>query len=172
MLFSSYSGSRDDCLRQQYIDHERVRRCGSEPHHRHGYNIRVAQLHYQYDEVRVMPYPTAGVPWLAGEHCQPSPSSAKGEDANLCRSLATSLNSEMYCSQLGTILRQVECCSTSSISCPTFLPPLTERPTEVPISEPARLQFFSQAISRSLRGDTVVAATSLPMEQQITDPTS
>ena len=115
-----------------------------------------------------MPYPTAGVPWLAGEHCRPSPSSAKGEDANLCQSLATSLNSEMYCLQLGTILRQVEYCSTSSISCPTFLLP----PTEVPISEPARLPFFSQAISRSLRGDTVVAATSLPMEQQITDPTS
>ena len=78
----------------------------------------------------------------------------------------------MHCSQVSTVHRQVECCSTSSISCPDFLPPPTERPTADPVSERAGLQFLSPAFSGSSRGDTVVATTSLPMERQIFDSAS
>ena len=78
----------------------------------------------------------------------------------------------MHCSQVSTVHRQVECYSTSSISCPAFLPPPTERPTADPVSERAGLQFLSPAFSGSSRGDTVVATTSLPMERQIFDSAS
>ena len=69
-----------------------------------------------------------------------------------------------------SILGQAECYNTSSVYSPTFLSPPEERPAEIPVSERAGLQFLPPAICGSSRGDTMVAATSLPVERQIVDP--
>ena len=167
------SGSPNDCLHRRYVDHGRVPGCGTEPRDRHGCIIRRTGLHSKHGQVRVKPYLTAGVSRLAGELCRSSPSSTRGEDqANPRRGLTAASSRDMHCSQVSTVHRQVECCSTSSISCPAFLPPPTERPTAGPVSERAGLQFLSPAFSGSSRGDTVVATTSLPMERQIFDSAS
>ena len=94
------------------------------------------------------------------------------EPSQLRQALTAASSRDMHCSQVSTVHREVECCSTSSISCPAFLPPPTERPIADPVSERAGLQFLSPAFSGSSRGHTVVAATSLPMEQQIVDSAS
>ena len=167
------SGSPNDCLHRRYVDHGRVPGCGTGPRDRHGCIIRRTRLHSKHGQVRVKPYSTVGVSRLAGELCRSSPSSTRGEDqANPRRGLTAASSRDMHCSQVSTVHRQVDCYITSSISCPAFLPPPTERPTADPVSERAGLQFFSPAFSGSSRGDTVVATTSLPMERQIFDSAS
>ena len=144
------SGSPNDCLHRRYVDHGRVPGCGTGPRDRHGCIIRRTGLHSKHGQVRVKPYSTAGVSRLAGELCRSSPSSTRGEDqANPRRGLTAASSRDMHCSQVSTVHRQVECCSTSSISCPAFLPPPTERPTAGPVSERAGLQFLSPAFSGS-----------------------
>ena len=115
-----------------YVEHGRVPRCGMGPYDCHGCIIRRTGLHSKHGQVCVKLYPTAGISRPAGELCRSSPSSTRGEDqANPRRGLTAASSRELHCSQVSTVHRQVECCSTSSISCPAFLLP----PTAVPVSE-------------------------------------
>ena len=102
-----------------------------------------------------MPYPTSGISWPAGKLSQPSPSFNRGKIRQIQAKASQLLQTAICiaCKLCSTIHMQVECYSTSSVSCPTFSSPLTQGPSIVnrPFSQDNTYQLeIISALSESV----------------------